>query len=76
MYFNVLIIYMPVLDKLKIKPTPQKFHKIGIKIQEPSKEVGVAVKTKVVDKRHEKVVDHDRLLSKIRKKSNERQTTC
>ena len=71
---------MNILDKLKIKPVPQKQEQFNIKIgqpivssppeqSQPPKEVDdiekPAIKTKIIDKTKDKLVDRAQFLSKI-----------
>lgn len=53
-----------LLDKLKIKNTPKKDDSINIRL--PKKDVEVILKTKVIDKTAEKLVDKNDFMNKIK----------
>ena len=55
-----------LLDKLKIKPIPQKQENFEIKIRlEPLEREDVIIKTKIVDKREEKMINRDEFMRSI-----------
>ena len=55
-----------LLDKLKIKPIPQKQENFEIKIRlEPLEREDVIIKTKIVDKRDEKMINRDEFMRSI-----------
>ena len=55
-----------LLDKLKVKPNPQKKEQVKVKMPNPEIFKGLQVKAKLVDKRGELELDRSEILKKIR----------
>ena len=54
-----------VLEKLKIKPIPKKIEKIKVKINEPSKDEKVDIKTKILDKTKDDIINRSDFIQKL-----------
>ena len=54
-----------VLEKLKVKPMPKKIDQIMVKITDPEKEENVEIRTTIIDKTKEKLVNRKTLLKNL-----------
>ena len=55
-----------ILEKLKVKPIPKKIEKIKVKIDNPQKEEAVVIKTKIIDKTKEKIINREDFIKKLK----------
>ena len=58
-----------LLAKLKVKPVPKKIEEVNVLVPVPVKQQEVVIRTDIVDKRDENIVDRNELLNKIRRNS-------
>lgn len=56
---------MSILEKLKVKPVPNKIEQIKIKIAEPMIEEKVEIQTKIIDKTKENLINRDEFIKKL-----------
>jgi len=55
-----------ILEKLKVKPIPKKIEQIQVKIVDPKKEEAVEIKTKIIDKTKDKLINRDDFIKKLK----------
>jgi hypothetical protein len=55
-----------ILEKLKVKPVPKKIEQIQVKIVDPQKEETVEIKTKIIDKTKDKLINRDDFIKKLK----------
>lgn len=55
-----------ILEKLKVKPVPKKIEQIQVKIVDPKKEETVEIKTKIIDKTKDKLINRDDFIKKLK----------
>jgi hypothetical protein len=55
-----------ILEKLKVKPVPKKIEQIQVKIVDPQKEETVKIKTKIIDKTKDKLINRDDFIKKLK----------
>lgn len=55
-----------ILEKLKVKPIPKKIEQIQVKIVDPQKEETVEIKTKIIDKTKDKLINRDDFIKKLK----------
>lgn len=55
-----------LLAKLKVKPIPKKIEEINVLVPVPLKQQEVVIRTDIIDKRDQNIVDRNDLLNKIR----------
>jgi len=55
-----------ILEKLKVKPVPKKVEQILVKIVDPEKEETVEIKTKIIDKTKDKLINRDDFIKKLK----------
>jgi|UniRef100_A0A6C0CJQ4 hypothetical protein len=55
-----------ILEKLKVKPIPKKIEKIKVKIDNPQKEEAVVIKTTIIDKTKEKIINREDFIKKLK----------
>jgi hypothetical protein len=58
-----------LLAKLKVKPVPKKIEEINVLIPVPIKQQEVVIRTDIIDKRDQNIIDRNDLLNKIRHNS-------
>ena len=56
-----------VLEKLKVKPMPKKIDQIMVKITDPEKEEKVEIRTTIIDKTKEKLVNREDFIKKLKR---------
>ena len=56
---------MSILEKLKVKPVPNKIEQIKIKIAEPMIEEKVEIQTKIIDKTKDNLINRDEFIKKL-----------
>ena len=56
-----------VLEKLKVKPSPNKIEQIMVKITEPEKEENVEIHTTILDKTKDKLVNRADFIKKLKR---------
>lgn len=59
-----------LLAKLKVKPVPKKIEEVNVLIPVPVKQQEVVIRTDIVDKRDENIVDRNEILNRIRHNTN------
>ena len=55
-----------ILEKLKVKPIPKKIEQIQVKIVDPQKEETVEIKTKIIDKTKDKLINREDFIKKLK----------
>ena len=55
-----------ILEKLKVKPVPKKIEQIQVKIMDPQKEETIQIKTKIIDKTKDKLINRDEFIKKLK----------
>ena len=55
-----------ILEKLKVKPIPKKLEQIEVKITDPQKPENIEIKTKIVDKTKDKIINRDDFIRKLK----------
>ena len=55
-----------ILEKLKVKPVPKKIEQIQVKIMDPQKEETIEIKTKIIDKTKDKLINRDDFIKKLK----------
>ena len=54
-----------ILEKLKIKPVPKKIEQFEIKVANPKKIENVTIKTKIIDKTKDKLINREDFIKKL-----------
>ena len=54
-----------ILEKLKIKPVPKKIEQFEIKVANPKKIENVTIKTKIIDKTKDKLINREEFIKKL-----------
>jgi len=54
-----------ILEKLKVKPVPKKREQFEVKINDPLKDKNIKIKTKIVDKTKDKIINRDDFIKKL-----------
>ena len=55
-----------LLEKLKLKPIPQKIPNINVALKKPAEKELVEIKTKIIDKRQTSKIDRETILNKLK----------